>query len=209
MSISYRALPVGPIQTNCYIVWDTATKKAAIIDPGGDREVIIEEVNEHRLDVQWVLLTHGHFDHSYLVGDLVNHYSSRFGMSEADVPLLTDSMGIGEPMYDLSKVVSCRPTDYLNDGDMIELGESELQVMATPGHSPGGLSYATDCGIFCGDLIFMNSIGRTDFAGGSYELLMATIRNRILTLDDGVRLFPGHGPATTVGRERRGNPFLQ
>ena len=208
MAVEFLPYVVGPLQTNCYLVWDPDTKAAAIIDPGGDRERISSGIDSLGLRVEWILLTHGHFDHSFCAASLAQEYGARTGMHEDDVEQLTGSLSIAEMFYDLGQYVPVKPTDLLVDGQVIRLGESEIRVLRTPGHSRGGLCFVTDAGVFCGDTIFAGSIGRTDFPGGSFEDLMETIRTRILALDDDTQLFPGHGPATTVGDERKSNPFL-
>ena len=209
MSIEFRLFPVGPLATNCYIIWDTATKCAAIIDPGGDKERIVESVSSGQLDVQYVLLTHGHPDHYFHAGELAEYYDAQIAMHESDIPALTEGLSIAEMYYDMTDFVSFTPSRILNDGDAIELGDSAISVLHTPGHSPGGVAFVTDAGVFCGDTVFAGSVGRTDLPGGSFEQLISSIRVQILALDDPTALYPGHGPATTVGAERKSNPYIQ
>lgn len=209
MPLEVRALTVGPLDTNCYVLWDRETRSAAIIDPGGDCDRIVSVAASLDLRVQWVLLTHGHFDHTFCAGDLAARFGAGVGLHEADAAILGQSFGIAEMFYDLSEYAPVQPTDLLIDGRLVSLGESELEVIHTPGHSPGGLSFLTELGVFCGDTIFAGSIGRTDFPGGSFEQLIESMRARLLAMDGSTPLFPGHGPATTVGEERRSNPYLQ
>ena len=208
MSVEYASLVVGPIETNCYVIWDQATRAAAVIDPGGEAERMVAVIDANALHVVRILLTHGHFDHTFCAGDLAKKYGARIGMHESDVWLLTDGLGVAEPYYDMSGHVDVTPDDLLRDGDTIALGESTITVLHTPGHSAGGLCFVTDAGIFCGDTIFAGSIGRTDFPTGSHDTLIASITSKLLCLDDATPLLPGHGPATTVGEERRTNPYL-
>ncbi len=210
MSIDFRRLTVGPLDVNCYLIWDRDTRKAAIIDPGGDSDDIIRQVSSLELSVEWVLITHGHPDHCFDAGAVAREYGARVGMHQADLRPLSDvEVQLLAMVYDLSAYQQPTPTDLLSDGDTITLGESKVRVLHTPGHSQGGLCFVTDAGVFCGDTIFAGSVGRTDFPGGSYEQLIESIRTRILTMDDSTPLYPGHGPETTVGAERRANPFLQ
>ena len=209
LSIEFLSFPAGPLATNCYIVWDTATKSAAIIDPGGDKERILESVSSLQLDVKYVLLTHGHPDHCFHAGELAQYYHVETAMHESDIPALTEGLSIAEMFYDLTEYVSFTPSRILNDGDTIELGDSAINVLHTPGHSPGGVAFVTDAGVFCGDTIFAGSVGRTDFPGGSLERLIISIRSQLFELDDQTALYPGHGPATTVGAERKSNPYLR
>lgn len=208
MSIEYKSLVVGPLGTNCYIIWDTQTRKAAVIDPGGDRDRIIETVESLSLDVEWVLLTHRHPDHIFYAGDISNKWSTRIGMNDSDNEYLDEMLDVAEMFYDVSTYVNFVTSDLLKDGDTIQLGESVIRVLHTPGHSQGGICFVTDAGVFCGDTIFAGSIGRTDFPGGSHPQIIESIKNKLLTLPPDTPLYPGHGPATTVGIERETNPFL-
>ena len=130
-------------------------------------------------------------------------------MNELDVDLLDDSMGIAEAYYDMSTYVKFFPSVPLADGDEISVGGSQIAVLHTPGHSKGGVCFVTDAGVFCGDTIFAGSVGRTDFPGGSHYDLVQSIKGRLMVLDDDTPLYPGHGPATSVGKERMSNPFIQ
>lgn len=206
--IEFAFLVVGPIETNCYVIWDRDTRAAAIIDPGGEVERIAAIVESNALRVERILLTHGHFDHMFCAGELARQYDARVGMHESDVWLLSDGLEVAEPYYDLSQHAPIKPDDLLQDGDVIALGESTITVLHTPGHSAGGLCFATDAGVFCGDTIFAGSVGRTDFPTGSLDTLLASISSKLLSLDDATPLLPGHGPATTVGEERKNNPYL-
>jgi len=204
-----RRLVVGPIEANCYILWDRSTRNAVVIDPGGDKDRIVEAVEALELSVERILLTHGHFDHAFYAADLARRWHARIGMHRADVPQLAGSLEVGAIYYDLSEHITPTPDDFFADGDQFTLGEATITVLHTPGHSEGGVCYRTDIGVFCGDTLFAGSVGRSDFPGGSFEKLIRSIRDKILTLDDAVPLYPGHGPATTVGAERRNNPFLR
>jgi len=208
LSIEFAFLVVGPIETNCYVIWDRDTRAAAVIDPGDEAERIAAIVESNGLRVERILLTHGHFDHMFCAGELARQYGARVGMHESDVWLLSDGLGVAEPYYDLSEHVPVTPDDLLKDGDVIALGESTVTVLHTPGHSAGGLCFVTDAGVFCGDTIFAGSVGRTDFPTGSFDTLIASISSKLLSLDDATPLLPGHGPATTVGAERKWNFYL-
>lgn len=208
MSLEYRAIEVGFLQVNCYLIWDSNTRKAAIIDPGDDTDIIIDTVKSLGLDVEWILLTHGHFDHTFRVGEIAEHYGAKIGLQALDVPVLTQSLFLGESFYDMSEYVPFTVSNLLNEGDVIRLGDSEIGVLHTPGHTQGGICFVTEIGVFCGDTIFAGSVGRSDFPGGSHDQLIESIRSKILPMDDSTILYPGHGPATTVGSERKSNPFL-
>lgn len=209
MAVEFETLAVGPLETNCYIIWDTETHYAAVIDPGGDKHLIAESITSHRLSVKYVLLTHGHFDHCFHADDFARDYGVEVAMHESDIVQIEQGKSLAEMFYDGSSYVEVLPQKLLTDGDVLRLGESAIEVIHTPGHSQGGLCFVTDAGVFCGDTIFAGSIGRTDFPGGSYSQLIASINAKLLSMKDETPLYPGHGPATTVGRERATNPFLR
>jgi hydroxyacylglutathione hydrolase len=206
--IRFESLVVGPLETNCYVIWDEPTHDCAVIDPAGDTRRIADCIASNDLAVRLILLTHGHPDHCFAAAELAREYDAQICMHEADVNQMGQGMGIAELFYDVSRFVRFSPSKLLNDGDVLSLGQSRIEVIHTPGHSPGGLCFVTDAGVFCGDTVFAGSIGRTDLPGGSYEQLIASIRTKLLCLPDETALYPGHGPATTVGRERASNPFL-
>ena len=210
MSVKEKLMVVGPIQTNCYIIWDEETKIGAVIDPGGEPQKLIDWIDEHNLDIKWVLLTHGHFDHTFFAKDIANRYNCPIAMNKDDIEILENSLDVSEDYYyDMSKHSHYKPDKLLIDGDILEIGNSKIQVMQTPGHSPGGICFITDAGVFVGDSIFAGSIGRTDFPGGNHDLLINSIKTRILTLQDNIKLYSGHGPSSSVGEERTSNPYLQ
>lgn len=207
--IRFSTLTAGPFETNCYIIWDSDSFDAAIIDPGGGYDEIIAAVESNGLRVKWILLTHGHLDHAYFVRDLAAHFGARIGGHEADIPHIKDTVGMAAMFYDMDSYVPFDLTDLLTDGSVISLGKSSIEVICTPGHSAGGISFVTSAGVFCGDALFAGSVGRTDFPGGDHDQLISSIKSRLLTLKDETPLFPGHGPSTTVGIERARNPYLQ
>lgn len=205
----FTSLVVGALETNCYVVWDDRTQKAVVIDPGGDPSLILQTVQDLGVSVERILLTHGHPDHTFHAGELAARFHARVGMHRADWECDSQILQMLALYYDVSQFVPVVVDDFLTDGDKLDLGESAIGVLHTPGHSEGGLCYVTDVGVFCGDTIFAGSIGRTDFPGGSYETLIRSIKNKLLALEDSTVLYPGHGAATSVGAERECNPFLQ
>lgn len=209
MSIYVETFVVGPLETNCYVISDGL--EAAVIDPGDDFP-LYEDFGKNVYGIGYhighILLTHGHPDHCFYAGTLAGWSGAKICMHEADIEQVEQGLSIAEAFYDVSKFVPFSPANLLSDGDVLQLGYSEIKVLHTPGHSPGGLCFVTDAGVFCGDTIFKGSIGRTDFPGGSHEQLLESIKTKLLPMEDGTRLYPGHGPMTTVGRERATNPFL-
>jgi hydroxyacylglutathione hydrolase len=198
---------VGPFQVNCYLVWSQADKVGVIIDPGDEDELILSRISRHGFRPEAILLTHGHADHIAAVETIKNKYN---------IPLYA---GIGEeellssPESNISALfgfhVTCPPADrLLADSEVLSFGSLKFTVFSTPGHSPGGVCYFAGNYLFCGDTLFAGSIGRTDLRGGNLDQLIRSIERNILTLPDEIVCYPGHGPATTVGQERRTNPFL-
>ena len=202
-----RMLHVGPLQTNCYIVGCKDTKEGAIIDPGGDAKRILAEVERLGLKIKYVINTHGHFDHTLANKEVVKATGARLAIHSADAPML--SKGGGAFFFGIMGKASPPADVILDEGQVLILGEIELKVLHTPGHSPGSIClYSEEEGVlFDGDVLFNMGMGRYDLPGGDYRVLMESIQ-RLLALPDETTVYPGHGPATTIGRERRSNPFL-
>lgn len=203
-----ETLPVGPLQTNCYLVGCEATRLGAVIDPGGDAAEILSAIGRHRLKLEYILLTHAHFDHISGVAELVEATHAPIALHPGDLPLLRARGGAA--MFGIFMRPSPEPNVALSEGQVIEVGALRLNVLHTPGHTPGHVTFheRTAKAAFDGDVLFMQGIGRTDFPGSSYQQLMDSIRNKLFTLPDDTTIYPGHGPATTVGEERWSNPFL-
>jgi hydroxyacylglutathione hydrolase len=202
------SLPVGVIQTNCYIVACEETLDAAIIDPGGHPERILAEVERRGLQVIYILNTHGHFDHTDGNSALVAATGAPLAMHPADVPLLQASGGAA--WFGLRGDPSPPPDLELADGDEVEVGTLRFQVLHTPGHTPGHVAFYEPAAgvVFDGDVLFARGVGRTDLPGGSWDQLVDSIRRVLFALPDSTKVYSGHGPATTIGAEKRGNPWL-
>jgi len=207
--MNLQTLVVGPFQVNCYLYWDEETRDGVVIDPGSDAESILPALEQSGMTVRAILLTHGHCDHIAAVDDIKKHFDVPLYIGDGDQELLSNpsenvSEMLGHP------IVVPEPDVLVKDEQMIKLGSVMFRVLATPGHTPGGVCYLDEAEnvLFCGDTLFWGSIGRTDLPGGSLKVLLDSIRSRILTLPDGIKCYPGHGPNTTVGAERSSNPFL-
>jgi hydroxyacylglutathione hydrolase len=198
---------VGKVQCNCYVVGCDKTKEGVIIDAGGDADIIEELVKRNGLVIKYYLCTHGHFDHVEGLSDLLKKYKAPILLHEADLPLYSDLPGQGS-IFGMLLEPTPLCNHFVKDGDKLAFGELEITVLHTPGHSPGSVSYRSGTLVFTGDTVFAGSIGRTDLPGGSYEQLITSAREKIMCLDEGTRLYPGHGPATTVGVEKKHNPYL-
>lgn len=201
-------LMVGAIATNCYIVSDENTKKAFIVDPGGSPEKIKNKVAEAALTVEAILLTHGHFDHVMAVDELRDYYGVKVYLGEAEREVIADpqlnvSAMFGTPMATTADV-------FVRDGEVLQIAGFQIQVLATPGHTKGGVCYyLKEQGVaFSGDTIFQCSVGRTDFPGGSQGELSRSIREKLFVLPEDTQLFPGHGDSTVVSYEKKCNPFV-
>lgn len=203
-----ETLVVGMIQANCFIVADEGTKKALIIDPGGDAPVIVRRIKELGLDVVAVVATHGHFDHVEALAGVKAKIPAPIMVHPDDIPLIRGMRTQGA-LFGISVTDAPPPDQLLKDGDEIPFGALTAKVIHTPGHSPGSVSILAGGHVFVGDLLFNGSIGRTDLMGGSYETLIQSVKQRIFTLAPETVVHPGHGPDTTVGFEKRTNPFFR
>lgn len=198
---------VGPLAVNAYIVAHRGTGKAAVVDPGDDGPALLAELSGRGLAAESILLTHGHFDHVGGVRFLKERTGATVYVHADDAERMRTARRQGL-LFGLSVDDPPPPDVLLADGDRIALGDGAFEVAHTPGHTPGCVSFIAGPMAFTGDLIFAGSIGRTDLPGGDHDALIASVRERIFTLPDGTVLFPGHGPATTVGEERQTNPFF-
>lgn len=201
-----QSLVVGPIMANCFIIGCEKTRKAAVIDPGDDSSQILMKLAEHKLTVEYIINTHGHFDHVGANRKLKEATGAKLVIHALDQSMLK-VLSETSAAFGLSVENSPPPDQTVQDGDIIKFGEIILTVLHTPGHTPGGISLHTDGVVFVGDTLFAGSIGRTDFPGGDFNTLISSIRNKLYSLGDQVIVYTGHGPETTIGREKRSNPF--
>lgn len=198
------SLAVGLIGTNCYLLWDeTAGNAAAIVDPGGSADQILAKIKQNNLDVKLILLTHGHFDHVMGVQDLLAVYPNLpVYITETDYPEARDGGQFG---YSMGEVASVR---FYDEGDIVELGNLKIDVLRTPGHTPGSVTLRVEDVLFTGDTLFCGSCGRTDFPGGSFGDMQRSLK-RLADLPGDYRVYPGHESSTTLDYERKYNPFMQ
>lgn len=213
-----KTLVVGQLQTNCYLVVDAKTGETMIVDPGAESERIyaaLEELPGAEISVRYVVNTHAHFDHVQANGALLEKLRLVQGsppqlVAHAEaVPLL--AQGGGAAFFGFRAAPSPQPDRIVAEGDVLCLGGSEFRVLHTPGHSPGSISLycAGEALIFVGDVLFRQGVGRYDLPGGDWTTLEESIRSRLYTLPDATVVYPGHGPATTVGREKKSNPWVR
>lgn len=203
-----ESLVVGPLQANCYILGNGESGEAVVIDPGDDGEAILALIQRMSWKVAAILNTHAHFDHTGGNAFLVRETGAPLmvpGVEASDLP----HAHLAANLYGLETQPSPSADRLLYEGDEIPVGEEKIRVLSTPGHTAGGVTFLTSIGVFTGDALFAGSIGRSDLPGGNHDTLIASIMEKILTLPDETMVYPGHGPATTVGRERAANPFLR
>ncbi|MFH2008359.1 MAG: MBL fold metallo-hydrolase [bacterium] len=205
-----HSLALGPFQTNTIILGCETEKVGVVIDPGFEEKVILGRLQRVGIEVSAILLTHGHVDHVAAVAAIKDATNAPVYIHQADEELYKSAPLLGQ-YFGLSTPEPPPPDHFMKEGDTITFGKYELKVLHTPGHSPGGvcLHCAQEQLLVAGDTIFCRSIGRTDLPGGSMAQLTRSIREKIYTLDDATRILTGHGPATTVAEEKRGNPFVQ
>jgi len=201
-------LNVGQLGANCYIVYCEKTLQGAVIDPGGNGKDILAIISRDHIKVVCILNTHGHADHVAANDEIKEATGAAVFIHGSDEKMLTNPKGnlssyIGDNLV-------CQPADHLlTDGEKFMVGEIEFQVLHTPGHTLGGVCFLANDVLFSGDTLFEQSIGRTDFPGGSHSQLLMSIKTKLLTLADHITVLPGHGPTTSIGDERRNNPFIQ
>ncbi len=197
----------GPLETNTYLVGDEKAGEALVIDPAGEEEKLLAFLSERGMRVVAILNTHGHFDHISGNRVLKEATGAPILIHASDSPML--EMAAYQADLFLIRAENSPPADgFLVEGNVVKAGEVVLRVVSTPGHSPGGISLLGDGVVFCGDLVFHGSVGRTDLPGGSEKVLLASIQRHIASLPENTVIYPGHGPETTVGREKAENPFF-
>ncbi|MCX5997311.1 MAG: MBL fold metallo-hydrolase [Chloroflexi bacterium] len=204
-----KALTVGFIATNCYIVGSGITGKCMVVDPGADAKLILKTVEADKLSVAMIVVTHSHFDHIGAVKSIKDATGARLAVGSGSEK---QSPGAFVKLVAAMSGGSARipePDLFLTDGDKIDIDDLHFEVLFTPGHSPDEISLYGQGILFSGDTLFNAGIGRTDFPGCSYKQLESSIKTKLYTLPDNTIVYPGHGPATTIGDEKRGNPFIR
>ena len=206
----HETVVVGPLQCNCAVLGCEKTKEAVLIDPGDEPAKIIAEVEKQGLKVKFLLHTHAHFDHIAGTKGCKEHLGATICLQQED-DMLYQNLAMQGQMFGMTFEPTLPVEKYIEDGEEIVFGEHTLEVLHTPGHSPGSVAFRLKDGderVFSGDTLFLQSVGRSDLWGGNHSLLIRSIKSRLLVLDDEIRVYPGHGPSTSVGWEKRKNPFL-
>ena len=195
-----KAIPAGIYDANCYIVMDEKTKDAVVLDPGGDGEMLERAIKDMKANVKSILLTHGHMDHVGGVEYLSDKLNVPFYISKIDEEYME------KDNYVFGSIRNAN--GYLEDGNELSFGSLNIKVIATPGHTKGGLCFLIDDKLFTGDTLFQGSIGRTDFIGGSFPEIIDSIKTKLLPLGDEIEVYPGHGPKSSIGYEKGYNMYL-
>jgi len=199
---------VSAFQVNCFVLAAEKGGDCVVVDPGGNADDVARALEEDELVLKYILLTHAHVDHAGGVCDLQERCGGEVIMHRDDLPIL-EALEYQTSMFGLPPTRTPEVDRFVEDGDRIDVDGFHLDVIHTPGHSPGGVTYRHGDILFVGDALFAGSIGRTDLTGGSFEVLLNSIREKLFPLGDGMKVLSGHGPATTIGDERIYNPFLR
>jgi glyoxylase-like metal-dependent hydrolase (beta-lactamase superfamily II) len=204
MPLTLKTFVIGSIENNCYLVFDQETKAAFLIDSPVDDGTLAQFISENNLNVKFIVLTHAHYDHI----DGLNNWDVPFYLHPADLPILEDERFNGSFMFGVKLAISKKPL-LLDENKPLKFESYFIEVYHTPGHTPGCVCLKLGDWLFSGDTLFCQSIGRTDLPFGSYRDIFDSIKNKLLKLPDKTEVYPGHGPQSTIGQERRGNPFLK
>lgn len=208
--MKFEIVPVTPFAQNCTVLWCEETRRAAVVDPGGDVERIAAALERHDLTLERILLTHGHLDHVGGTVEMRERYGVPVEGPQEEDRFWLDGLPRQAQMFGFPHTEAFLPDRWLNDGDTVSVGNATLAVIHTPGHTPGHVVFfhAPSRLALVGDVLFAGSIGRTDFPKGDYQTLIASIKQRLFPLGDDVAFIPGHGPMSTFGDERADNPFV-
>lgn len=194
---------------NCYVLACEDSKKAIVIDPGSGGQVILDRLKNKGIEIELIVLTHGHYDHIGAIEEIKNAFGAKVAIHKEDADMLTDA-NLNLSCFSGRETALPSADILLEDGQELIVGNKKIIVIHTPGHSPGGVCLfdESENALFSGDTLFCGSVGRTDFPGGSMSKLISSIQNKLMVLDDSVKVFPGHESPSTIGRERKNNPYL-
>ncbi|AOF54139.1 MBL fold metallo-hydrolase [Rodentibacter caecimuris] len=208
--MNIEIIPVTPFQQNCSLIWDNE-KNAAIVDPGGEAEKLIQQIEKFGVNLKAILLTHAHLDHVGAVEQIKQHFNVEIWGSQESDRFLFDSLPEQAERFGLPNIKPFLPDRWLNEGEVVNIGDFRFDILHLPGHTPGHIGFIEQEKkvAFTGDVLFQGSVGRTDFPQGSHEQLISSIREKLFKLHNDMIIIAGHGPYTTIQREKATNPFLK
>ncbi|MEM0078896.1 MAG: MBL fold metallo-hydrolase [Nitrososphaerota archaeon] len=199
---------VGLLMSNSYVVFDPDLREAIIIDAGDEADKILRMIEKNDVKVKAIYATHGHFDHVLAVREVKEQLGCKFYIHREDLPLLERASESYMKLFGEERLGPPAPDGYVSEGDIIKIGDYEMKVIHTPGHTSGSVCYVIEGAVFTGDTLFAGSIGRTDLPGGNLQKLIDSLTRKLLSLPEDYSVFPGHGPSTTIGIEKLYNPFI-
>jgi len=202
-----KKIITGVYAVNSYILFDELSKETAVIDPGGDEQEITEEIDKLGGNLKYIMLTHGHFDHTGGIYGLVKKSGAKLIINKKDEDLVLGKENVYGPYSPDGSFV--KADFYVKEGDEFYLGENKIRAIETPGHTPGGMSYVAEGSLFSGDTLFLLSVGRCDLYGGDYNALISSIKDKLFNLPEDTVVYPGHGPKTLIKNEKRFNQFVK
>jgi len=210
MALNFHVIPVTAFAQNCSVLWCDVTRRAAVVDAGGDLERILDFIQQHDLTVEKLLLTHGHIDHAGGAAALAQQLNVPIEGPQQQDAFWLDQLPAQGQSFGFESSDALTPARWLNDGDHVKIGNEDLRVIHCPGHTPGHVVFYSESAklLIAGDVLFQGSIGRTDFPRGNHSDLINAIHNKLFILPDDTTVIPGHGPFTTLGDEKRNNPFV-
>ncbi len=203
----FKRFVTGALEVNCYLVADEETHEGIIVDPGDNSQEIMDFIKEHQIKIKYIINTHCHFDHIGGNSFFKEQTGALFAIHNAEKPML-DRAQIGARTWGFNIEKSPEPDLYLKEGDILKIGNITVEIIHTPGHSPGGICLKIDDKIITGDTLFAGGIGRTDFPGGNYDTLIKSIKEKLFIYPNSTKIYPGHGPASTIENEKIYNPFF-
>jgi glyoxylase-like metal-dependent hydrolase (beta-lactamase superfamily II) len=208
--MNLQVIPVTVFQQNCSVIWCDATRRAAVVDPGGELDRVLQVVQDNNLELEKILLTHAHIDHAGATAELAERTKVPIEGPQRGDLFWIEQLALQSEMFGFPPAKAFVPDRWLEQGDRVQVGNLELEVRHCPGHTPGHVIFfhAPSRFAIVGDVLFRGSIGRTDFPRGDHATLIRAIRDNLFPLGDDVRFLPGHGPMSTFGEERRSNPFV-